>query len=257
MTTAGGLVGHLGRRPVHLRLHPDRHRHRPDLGPAHRGHRGHHLRGRLHPDPTVPSAPPPPPRWVTSSTSLTATSPAEARRSRERHRLHRRGHHATTAADLFTYAAGPAVTAITPTPGPLTGGTAVTVTGANFTAGSTVAFGTTPATSVSFTNATTLTATAPAGFRRSVDVTVTTAGGTCATSAADLFTYDAVPTVTAIAPTSGPVAGGTVVTVTGSGFTAASTVAFGTTPATTVTVTSATTLTATSPGVPPGPWTSP
>ena len=86
---------------------------------------------------------------------------------------------------------------------------------------------------------------------------MTTAGGTRATSAADLFTYDAVPAVTAIAPTSGPVAGGTVVTVTGSGFTAGSTVAFGTTPATAVTVTSATSLTATSPAVPPGPWTSP
>ena len=44
-----------------------------------------------------------------------------------------------------------------------------------------------------------------------VDVTVTTSGGTSATSAADLFTYDAVPTVTAIAPTSGPVAGATLV----------------------------------------------
>jgi len=58
-------------------------------------------------------------------------------------------------------------------------------------------------------------------------VTVTTAGGTSALSGADVFTYNTVPAVTAIAPAAGPLVGGTVVTVTGSGFTAASTVAFG------------------------------
>ena len=61
-----------------------------------------------------------------------------------------------------------------------------------------------------------------------MDVTVTTPGGTTATSAADLFTYDTVPAVTAITPNAGPLAGGTVVTVTGTGFTAGSTVDFGT-----------------------------
>jgi hypothetical protein len=59
---------------------------------------------------------------------------------------------------------------------------------------------------------------------------------------------DAAPTVTAVSPDNGPTAGGTTVTVTGSGFVEGSTsVAFGTTPATAVTVTSDTTLTATSP----------
>ena len=65
--------------------------------------------------------------------------------------------------------------------------------------GSTVAFGSTPATSVTLTSPTTLIATSPAGTG-AVDVTVTTAGGVSATSAADLFTYSSVPTVTAIAP---------------------------------------------------------
>lgn len=55
------------------------------------------------------------------------------------------------------------------------------------------------------------------------------------------------PTVTALTPTSGPVAGGTSVTITGTGFTGATSVIFGTTPAAAFTVASATQITATSP----------
>ena len=73
------------------------------------------------------------------------------------------------------------------------------------------------------------------------------AGGTSATSPADQFTYVAAPTVTGISPTTGPAAGGTMVTITGTGFTGATAVDFGTTPATSVTVVSATTITADSP----------
>ena len=60
-------------------------------------------------------------------------------------------------------------------------------------------------------------------------MTVTTAGGTTATSAADKFTYTVppVPTVTGVSPASGPSTGGTTVTVTGTGLTGASAVNFG------------------------------
>ena len=54
-------------------------------------------------------------------------------------------------------------------------------------------------------------------------------GGTSATSSADQFTYVAAPTVTGISPTAGPTAGGTAVTITGTGFTGATAVDFGTT----------------------------
>ena len=57
----------------------------------------------------------------------------------------------------------------------------------------------------------------------------------------------AIPTVTGISPTSGPVAGGTTVTITGTGFTGATAVMFGTTGATSYTVVSATSITAVSP----------
>ena len=55
------------------------------------------------------------------------------------------------------------------------------------------------------------------------------------------------PTVTNLNPSSGPAAGGTVVTITGTGFTGATAVDFGTAAATNVTVNSATQITATSP----------
>jgi hypothetical protein len=93
-----------------------------------------------------------------------------------------------SAADHFTYQAPPTVTEILPKVGPEAGGTEVVIVGTNFTPGSTVKFGATEAASVKFTSATSLTATSPPGTG-TVDVTVTTAGGTSATSAADQFTY--------------------------------------------------------------------
>ncbi len=56
-------------------------------------------------------------------------------------------------------------------------------------------------------SATSITVTSPAGSAGSVDVTVTTAGGTSATGPSDQFTYVAAPTVTAVSPTAGPTSG--------------------------------------------------
>ncbi len=121
----------------------------------------------------------------------------------------------------------PAVTAISPTEGPLAGGTSVTITGTGFTGATAVDFGTTAATNLAVTSATQITATSPAGTG-TVDVTVVGPGGTSATSSADQFTYVAAPAVTAISPAAGPTGGGTSVTITGSGFTGATAVDFGT-----------------------------
>jgi streptogramin lyase len=84
----------------------------------------------------------------------------------------------------------PAVTAISPATGPSSGGVPVTITGANLIDGS-VKFGGTAATSVSCGD-TTCTATSPALAAGTVDVTVTTGGGTSATTAADRFTVSPV-----------------------------------------------------------------
>ena len=160
------------------------------------------------------------------------------------------GTSATSAADQFTYtvATAPTVTAISPTSGPPAGGTLVTITGTGFTGATAVDFGTVPVTNFTVASDTTITAASPAGTG-TVDVTVTTPAGTSATSAADQFTYTAAvaPTVTEIGPTSGPETGGTLVTITGTGFTDATAVDFGTVPATSFTVANDTTITAASP----------
>ncbi len=155
---------------------------------------------------------------------------------------------ATQSFTLIVAAAVPTVTGLSPTSGPLAGGTSVTITGTSFTGATAVDFGTTAATGVAVVNDTTITATSPAGTG-TVDVTVTTPGGKSATSTADQFTYVAAPTVTAITPATGPAAGGTLVTITGTNFTGSPTptVDFGPTAATNVTVVSATSITADSP----------
>ncbi|MBF6356046.1 IPT/TIG domain-containing protein [Nocardia higoensis] len=143
----------------------------------------------------------------------------------------------------FTYVAAPVLASLDPTAGPETGGTVVTLTGTGFTGASAVSFGATPATSFTVVSDTQITAVAPAGTGVEL-VTVTTVGGV---SSGVPFTYVAAPVVVGLDPVSGPETGGTVVTLTGTGFTGASAVSFGATPATSFTVVSDTQITATAP----------
>lgn len=77
---------------------------------------------------------------------------------------------------------------VTPSSGPSSGGTSVIITGTGFSGATSVTFGATAAASFTVNSATQITATSPAGSG-TVDIRVTTAGGTSATSAADQFTY--------------------------------------------------------------------
>lgn len=116
-----------------------------------------------------------------------------------------------------------------------------------FTAAATdnVTFG---GTTVPFTYGTatggTLTVTAPTHAPGAVTVTVTTPNGT---STGYGYTYAGVPTITGITPDAGPVGGGNLVTIAGTGFTATATVTFGGTPSPTVVVVSLTQLQTTAP----------
>jgi prepilin-type N-terminal cleavage/methylation domain-containing protein len=100
----------------------------------------------------------------------------------------------TSSSDLFknvpTVGVG-GLTGISPSTG--LQGTVVDITGTDFLTGATVKFGSNAATSVTVVSPTEITATAPNGpvpFGTGiVDVTVTDAGGTSATSASDKFTY--------------------------------------------------------------------
>ena len=149
-------------------------------------------------------------------------------------------------ANQFTYVAAPAITSISPTAGPLVGGTTVTINGSNLTGATAVTFGGSAASGFTVDSASKITATAPAGTG-TVDVLVTTAGGTSAIAGADKFTYAAVPVVSGISPTAGPLGGGTTVTINGSNLTGATAVTFGGVAATSYTVNNASQITATAP----------
>ncbi len=169
---------------------------------------------------------------VTNSTTLTATTPAYVSGSLVKDVVVNNGVGSATLTNGYTYSAtSPTVTAVTPSNGIPAGGTSVTITGTNLTSATLVKFGATAAT-ISSNTATQIVAVSPAGTG-AVDITVTTVGGTSTTSAADLFTYATPsPTVTAVLPSTGPSAGGTSVTVTGTNLSGATAVKFGATAAT-------------------------
>ncbi len=171
---------------------------------------------------------------VDSDTSITAYAPAgEAAETVDVTVTTIGGRSSRSAADRFSYVAPspPAVTGVSPSEGPVDGGTWVTIAGANFTGASEVDFGGVPA-YYTVDSDTSITALSPAGAG-TVDVTVTSPGGTSAGSAADQFAYvaPAVPAVTGVGPNLGPEAGGTWVVITGASFTDATEVDFGGVPA--------------------------
>ena len=105
------------------------------------------------------------------------------------------GTSATSPADDFSYVSTPTVSKLTPAEGPEAGKTTVTITGTGFTGATAVSFGATAAAKYKVESSTKITATSPAGSG-TVEVTVTTPGGTSAEVPADLYTYDPVPTIT-------------------------------------------------------------
>ncbi|HET6866414.1 MAG TPA: IPT/TIG domain-containing protein, partial [Solirubrobacteraceae bacterium] len=141
----------------------------------------------------------------------------------------------------------PTVTSVSPAAGPTAGGTTVTITGTSFASVTAVDFGQSAAAGYTVKTDSTITATAPAGSAGTVDITVTTAGGTSARSAGDKFTYIPAPAVASISPITGPASGGTSVKITGTGFTNATAVKFGVAAATSFTVDSATQISALAP----------
>jgi alpha-tubulin suppressor-like RCC1 family protein len=143
----------------------------------------------------------------------------------------------------------PAVTKVVPKKGPASGGTSVFIAGTDFTGVTEVKFGSTSASSFTVPfSSTEMTAVSPAEPVGTVDVTVTNGWGTSAISSADHFTF--APTVTNVSPNAGSTAGGTSVTITGSGFVLGKTATkfkFDSKGAKSVNCTSTTTCTAVSP----------
>jgi hypothetical protein len=178
-------------------------------------------------DATVTAKAPP----GTGTVDITLTTPA--------------GTSPTSAGDQFSY--GPTVTSVSPSAGPTAGGTSITITGENLLHTTAVSFGGTAAKSFSVSGPTQITAVAPSGSPGTVDITVAGPAGASATGPADHYTYVAAPTVTGVSPNSGPTAGGTSVTITGTDLIGATAVQFGGAPASSFTVNGPSQITATSP----------
>lgn len=155
-------------------------------------------------------------------------------------------------------AAGPVVTHVRAATGPTTGGTTVTITGKNFMSSGKstvkkVLFGIKAASHVRVASATKLTVNSPSHAAGVVNVRVVSKSGAMSAKAkTDRYSYfRPLPTITALLPTSGPIAGGTVVTITGTHLTGATVVTFGGVPAASFSVVNDATITAVSPAYTP------
>ena len=138
----------------------------------------------------------------------------------------------------------PTVTSVTPSSGPLAGGNTVTITGTGFTGATSVTFNGVASSNFTVVNDTSITAVVPSGAATgAVSVIITTPSGSNNTNT--LYSYVvAAPTITSVSPSSGPPAGGNTVTITGTGFTGATSVTFGGVASPNFTIVSDTTITA-------------
>lgn len=128
----------------------------------------------------------------------------------------------------FFYVGAPFKSSVGPVSGPLAGGNTVTVNGVGLATATGVSFGANTATPTVVSD-TQLTVVVPAGAAAGpVGVSVTTAGGT---NNGLSYTYVDVPTVTTVAPASGPASGGTGVTITGTNLDTVESVTFDGNPA--------------------------
>ncbi|HEX8226994.1 MAG TPA: IPT/TIG domain-containing protein [Candidatus Saccharimonadales bacterium] len=144
-------------------------------------------------------------------------------------------------------APAPAVSSISPTSGSTAGGTTVTINGSNFISGATVSFGGTAASNVVYVSSTQMRANAPARTAGGAGVRVTNPDGQ-SNSNQPTFTYVApAPSISVVAPTAGPTAGGTIITITGTNFVNGATVTVDGATASSVVFVSSTTMRATTP----------
>jgi hypothetical protein len=173
---------------------------------------------------------------VVSSTEVTAVSPAHAVGVVSL-TLRNADNQFAELPRAFRFVDPPTLTAVAPSTGDVAGATRITLTGTGFTPGSTVTLGGAPATQVSYVTATELSALTPPHAPGSVDVVVSSDGVPATLAGGFTYTRGA-PTLVSLAPLSGPTAGGTLLTLTGSGFAAGATVTVGGAMATDVVVVS-------------------
>ena len=141
----------------------------------------------------------------------------------------------------------PNLISILPDTGVLTGGQTIQLTGSDFQEGAIVTIGGNQATEVVFVSSAELTAETPQGEVGAADVTVTNPDEQSVTLSGGFTYIQPAPVITQIDPTSGPIIGGTVITITGENFQDGGTVRVGENEASDVTVDSSTQIIATTP----------
>ena len=165
---------------------------------------------------TIGSAPLANVRYL-NSTTITGTTPSSTPGAADVTVTNYDGQRATLAGG-FNYASAPTVSSVTPGTVLVYGGDTVTISGANFYGTPTVTFGGVAGTSVHRIDANNLTVVTPVHGMGAADVTVTNPDSQSGTLAGGLlFTYGP-PSTSAVNPNSGPIAGGTNITISGSNF---------------------------------------
>jgi len=128
----------------------------------------------------------------------------------------------------ITIVPGPVVSSVSPTWGPVEGGTSITITGSNFRDGCTVTIGGAALLDQVYVSSTEIQGTTPAhATAESVDVTVDNGSEYGSGTLTDGFTYVHLPEIDSITPDEGPTAGGTSVTIKGNYFQSTTTVTIG------------------------------
>ena len=124
----------------------------------------------------------------------------------------------------FIYNTSIYIDSVSPAGGVAAGGDTITITGGGFLNTTTILLGTSPCSSVTFVNSGQMTCVSPAGISgSSLDLQVINPNLNNFT-VPDVFTYGVIPTIASISPNAGSTQGGDMVTITGIGFLAGTTV---------------------------------
>lgn len=132
-----------------------------------------------------------------------------------------------TFASGFSFYRDPVLNSVTPSFGPLTGGTVITLVGDHFVAGTTVTIGGEDCTELTIVDTQTMTCKTPAGADGATTLSVINPIGRTASTT---FTYQLPPSIISVVPDNGALAGGDLVTVNGTNFADGATVSFGGSP---------------------------
>ncbi len=161
------------------------------------------------------------------------------------------GGHVSTVPDGFTFLPPLRVTGITPARGPSGGGTRVTIRGEGFGQGTSVVLGVLPLEGMEVRDSHTIEGATPPGSPGPADLVVTR--GETSVTAAAAFEYTDRLRILTVDPPRGSIAGGTIVTITGTGFERGASVLVGMTLALDVEVPNGSTLRFTTPPGDEGP----